>query len=71
MDNFKIVTDDIIEAIGSLKYNDKEKLLIQGEIMINLRKLLESQEHYHEEIEFLRKKQEAKRLELINNGGQL
>ena len=71
MDNFKIVTDDIIEAIGSLQYNDKEKILIQGDIMINLRKLLESQEHYHEEIEFLRKKQEVKRLELINNGGQL
>lgn len=54
MDNFKQVTTDIINAICNINYEDKEKKLIQAEIMLNLAELFKSQESYNEDIMALR-----------------
>ena len=55
MDNFEQVTTDIINAISNIKYDDKEKRLLQTEIMLNLFNLFRNKTSYEQGIDTLRK----------------
>lgn len=60
MDKFKQVSEDIINAIDNIQYNDQEMKFYQAGILLNLCRLLESKEKFNSDIEVLKQSESAK-----------
>lgn len=66
MSTFDKVSNDIINAIGKLDYEDSESKVMQSQILYNIYNLLKSEECYESSIKTLVKKEAAEKRERIN-----
>ena len=66
MSTFDKVSNDIINAIGKLDYEDSESKLIQSQILYNIYNLLKNEECYESSINTLIRKEAAEKREKVN-----